>query len=62
MALPPEIVKACTPISGCEVSRRMFKKAFQQGRSEQRCEAYIVSYVEHPSDARTMLKVFFNIL
>lgn len=39
----------------------MFKKAFQQGRSEW-CEAYIVSYVEHPSDARTMLKAFFNIL
>ena len=40
----------------------MFKKAFQQGRSEWGCEAYIVSYVEHPSDARTMLKAFFNIL
>jgi hypothetical protein len=26
-----------------------------------RREAYIVSYVERPSDARTMLKGFFNI-
>jgi hypothetical protein len=40
----------------------MVKKAVQQGRSEQRGEAYSVPYVEPLSDARTKLADFFNIL
>ncbi len=40
----------------------MFKKAFQQGRSERRGEAYFAPYVELLSDARTPLEDFFNIL
>jgi hypothetical protein len=40
----------------------MFKKAFQQGRSERRGEAYPRWYVEPLSDARTKLEAFFNIL
>ena len=40
----------------------MFKKAFQQGRSERRGEAYFGRYVEPLSDARTKLEDFFNIL
>jgi hypothetical protein len=40
----------------------MFKKAAQQGRSEQGPEAYSSPYVEGPSDARTRLEAFFNIL
>jgi len=40
----------------------MFKKAVQQGRSEQRPEAYPLGYVEDLSDARTMLTGFFSIL
>jgi len=41
---------------------RMFKKAFRQGRSERRGEAYSLPYVEPLSDARTKLEDFFNIL
>ncbi len=44
------------------MSQRMFKKAFQQGRSEQRGEAYSLPYGEPLRDARTMLEDFFNIL
>ena len=40
----------------------MFKKAFQQGRSERRGEAYAFWYVEPLSDARTKLGGFFNVL
>jgi len=40
----------------------MFKKAFQQGRSEREPEAYLFPYVEDSSDARTQLEAFFNIL
>jgi hypothetical protein len=43
-------------------TRRMFKKAVQQGRSERGGEAYFVLYVEPLSDARTKLEDFFNIL
>ena len=44
------------------LAHRMFKKAFQRGRSERRGEAYSVPYVEPLSGARTKLKEFFNIL
>jgi hypothetical protein len=44
------------------MDRRMFKKAFQQGRSERRGESYSVPYVEPLSDARTKLEDFFNTL
>ena len=44
------------------MTRRMFKKAFQRGRSERGCESYSFSYVELLSDARTKLEDFFNIL
>jgi hypothetical protein len=44
------------------VGHRMFKKAFQQGRSERNGEAYSLSYVEPLSEARTKLEDFFNIL
>ena len=40
----------------------MFKKAGQRGRSEQRGEAYSVSYGEPLRDARTTRTDFFNIL
>src|SRR5579885_2621390 len=40
----------------------MFKKAVQQGRSKRGGEAYSGLYVEPPSDARTRLAAFFNIL
>jgi hypothetical protein len=40
----------------------MFKKDFQQGRSEGKDEAYSVRYVESLSEARTQLEAFFNIL
>ena len=40
----------------------MFKKVFQQGRSERRGEAYSGLYVEPLSDARTKLEIFFNLL
>ena len=42
-------------------SRRMLKKAVQQGRSERRGEATL-RYVEPLSDARTPLADFFSIL
>ena len=41
---------------------RMFKKAFQRGRSERGGESYSFWYVEPLSDARTKLEDFFNIL
>ncbi len=40
----------------------MLKKAVQQGRSEQRGEAYSLPYGEPLSDARTTLADFFSIL
>ena len=40
----------------------MVKKTVQPGRSEQRAEAYSLSYVEALSDARTTLAVFFTVL
>ena len=40
----------------------MFKKTVQRGRSERGTEAYPLGYVEGPSDARTKLAGFFNIL
>ena len=40
--------------------RRLFRKAVQQGRSEQRGESYSVLYVEPLSDARTPLADFVN--
>jgi len=43
-------------------SRRMLKKAVQQGRSKRRGDAYSVRYGEHLSEARTMLADFFSIL
>jgi hypothetical protein len=39
----------------------MVKKLYQQGRSERSDEAYVVWYVEPPSDARTTLKGFCDI-
>ena len=45
-----------------EHSRRMLKKAVQQGRSERRANAYPQGYVEGLSDARTLLADFFSIL
>ena len=47
---------------GSSRTRRLFKKAVQQGRSERRGESYFVPYVEPLSDARTMLAGFFNSL
>jgi hypothetical protein len=44
---------------GSSRTRRLFKKAVQQGRSERRGESYFVPYVEPLSDARTMLAGFF---
>jgi hypothetical protein len=41
---------------------RLFRKAVQQGRSEQRGDAYSVQYVEPLSDARTPLAGFVNSL
>ncbi len=38
----------------------MFKKTVQQGRSKRRGET--VCYVDPPSEARTRLTAFFNIL
>ncbi len=40
----------------------MVKKVVQQGRSKRGLEAYSFRYVESPSDARTQLAAFFNIL
>jgi len=40
----------------------MFKKVFQRGRNERGPEAYVSRYVEAPSDVRTKLETFFNIL
>lgn len=40
----------------------MFKQTIQRGRSERKGEAYVGSYVEPLSDARTKLMDFFNIL
>jgi hypothetical protein len=39
---------------------RLFKKAFQPGRSERKPEAYSVGYVEDLRDARKTLEGFFN--
>ena len=44
------------------VTRRLFKKAVQQGRSERRGESYFGPYVEPLSGARTKLAGFFNSL
>jgi hypothetical protein len=40
----------------------MLKKAVQQGRSEQRGDAYSIPYVEPLSETRTPLSDFFSIL
>ena len=45
-----------------KLTRRMFKKAVQRGRSQRRGEAYSLPYVEPLSAARTKLEDFFNIL
>jgi hypothetical protein len=45
-----------------EHSRRMLKKAVQQGRSERRGESYSVRYEEPLSEARTRLADFFSVL
>jgi len=45
-----------------EHSRRMLKKAVQQGPSERRGESYSVRYGEPLSEARTPLADFFSIL
>jgi hypothetical protein len=42
--------------------RGLFRKAVQQGRSEQRGDAYFLPYVEPLSDARTPLADFVNSL
>jgi hypothetical protein len=39
-------------------TRRLFKKAAQQGRNERRGESYFAPYVEPLSDARTTLADF----
>jgi hypothetical protein len=44
------------------VTRRLFKKAVQQGRRKRRGESYFEPYVEPLSDARTKLAGFFNSL
>jgi hypothetical protein len=44
------------------ISRRLLKKAVQQGRSKRRGDAYSVRYVEPLSEARTTLAEFFSIL
>ena len=49
-------------VSGTIISRRLFKKIVQQGRSERRPEAYPLRYVEDLNDARTKLAGFFSIL
>lgn len=38
----------------------VFKKVFQQGRSERRWEAYGLRYVERLRDERTQVEAFFN--
>ena len=43
-------------------SRRMLKKAVQQGRSESKPEAYPQGYVEDFDEPRTKLAGFFSIL
>ena len=43
-------------------SRQDAQKGGQQGRSEKRGDAYIESYVEPLSEARTPLADFFSIL
>jgi len=40
----------------------MLKKVVQQGRNEERPEAYPLGYVEGLNDARTQLAAFFSIL
>ena len=47
---------------GSSRTRRLFKKAVQQSRSERTPEAYPLGYVEGQHDARTMLADFFNSL
>jgi hypothetical protein len=42
--------------------RRIFKKAVQRDRGEQRSEAYTGPYVEPLREARTKVAAFFNIL
>lgn len=39
---------------------RLFRIVFQRGRSDGGGEAYIVPYVEPPSNARTKLEAIFN--
>jgi hypothetical protein len=44
------------------MSRRLFRKAVQQGRSKRRGESYSLPYIELLSDARTLLADFVNSL
>jgi hypothetical protein len=44
------------------MSRRLFRKAVQQGRSKRRGESYSLPYVEPLSVARTPLVDFINSL
>jgi len=45
-----------------EMSRRLFRKAVQQGYSKRRGESYSCPYVEPLSDVRTPLAAFVNSL
>ena len=44
------------------MSRRLFRKAVQQGRSKRRGESYSLPYGEPLSEARTLLADFVNSL
>ena len=56
----PSTARTCGTVG--EYSRRLLKKAVQQGRSERRSEGVPLGYVEGLSDARTLLADFFSIL
>jgi hypothetical protein len=58
----PDVIKIRESSSARGESCRLIKKSVQRGRSERRGEAYIVSYVEPVSDARTTLAGFFSSL
>lgn len=65
-AHPPIVSQSLTrnvrfaQVSPAYPSTMVFKKAFQQGRNERRCEAYSLWYVERLCDVRTQLDAFFN--
>jgi hypothetical protein len=58
----PKMPMKCQGMALTPQSRRILKKAVQQGRSERRGEACPLGYVEPLNDARTMLADFFSIL